>query len=314
MTLRTSTRSVLLVAACMVPISACGQSGSSEPASSATGTSSAAPDSGQLALPADADPDTKKYYLSENATAVCMAKRGFTYIPNPGTDAAGAESGAVDGQDYALAKKYREKYGYGAYAPAVYPDDRAVPNNKVNNQPRTDPNAKYLGALTPAQRKAYDKALGSPDVALKAGAKSMVHHKGSCSEEARLKVYGPTKSRAEQEQENAQQEERARADAQALNGDPQLVSLAQEYASCLRDKGVQVTTTQPTGIGDMVKFQLYAQLPQDGSVRTMSRDEALPKLTHEIDLAVKDLECGKAFRAAYFPRFKEHPNGGGGQG
>lgn len=307
------TRTSWLVAACLLPLSACGHSDPGRPVASAsdgTTTASAAADDGRLAIPADADPDTRKYYLSENATAACMAKRGFRYVPDPGDDTAAREFSAVDGQDYALAKKYRGTYGFGAYASAVYPDDRAVPNNKVNNQPRPDPNASYLAALAPAQRKAYDTALGDPEVSLKDGAKKMVHHPGSCSEEARLKVYGPAKSQAEQEQENARGEERAREDEQALNGDPQLVSLAQGYATCLRNDGVQVTTTQPTGIADMVKFQQYAQLPPDG-VQAMSRTEALPKLTHEIDLAMKDLECGKAFRAAYFPKFKKHPNGGG---
>ena len=39
----------------------------------------------------------------------------------------------------------------------------------------------------------------------------------------------------------------------------------------------------------------------------MSKEEALPLLTKDIDIALKDLECGKKFRAAYFPKEKAHP-------
>ncbi|WP_225625774.1 hypothetical protein [Streptomyces werraensis] len=118
-------------------------------------------------------------------------------------------------------------------------------------------------------------------------------------------MYWPAKSETERDREQAEQAERDREAGQALNGDPQLVALAQEYASCLRKAGITVGSTQPTSIGDAVKFQVSAQMPDD--LQQLSKEEALPKLTREIGLAMKDLECGKKFRAAYWPKYKKNP-------
>jgi len=298
---------MVLAAASMLPLSACSQNDSGTSSSAVGGgggaSSSAAP-GGALSIPDDADPDTKNFYLTENAKAACMKKRGFTYTPDPGTPA-DATSSAIDGADYAQAKKFRQKYGYGFYSGPVYPNDPAAPG--ASTVP-PDPNAAYRNALPAAQQKAYDKALGQPRGLTKDTSQSLesLYPKDGCTAAARLKVYGPPKSKAEQEQENAKQAEHDKQAGQALNGDPQLVSLAQEYASCLRKDGITVTTTQPTSIADMVKFQLSAQLPADG-VKKLSKEEAMPKLTREIDLALKDLECGKKFRAAYFPKYKKNP-------
>ncbi len=301
---------MVLAAASMLPLSACSQSGSGESSSTASdgrdtqagGSPSAAP-GGALTIPEDADPVTKKIYLAENATAACMKKRGFSYTPNPGPTENEASS-AIDGADYALAKKYRQKYGFGIYSSAVYPNDPAAPGTSEKG----NPNASYRSSLPAAQQKAYDKALGRPARVALDNAESNRPAKGSCIAEANLKVYGPAKSAAEQDRENAKQAERDRQAGQALNGDQQLVLLAQEYASCLRKDGITVSTTQPTSIGEMVKFQVSAQIPADG---TLSKEDAMPKLTREIGLALKDLECGKKFRAAYWPKYKKNPYVGG---
>ncbi|WP_210569319.1 hypothetical protein [Streptomyces sp. GESEQ-4] len=305
-TLRFRTIWMVLAAASMLSLSACSQSDSDKSPSAASdegdaqsgGSPSAAP-AGALTIPEDADPDTKNYFLTENAIAACMKKRGFTYTPNPGFTENEASS-SIDGADYALAKKYRQKYGFGIYARAVYPNDPAAPGPAENK----NPNASYRASMPSAQQKEYDKALGAPGP-LHDNDRYEGPPKGSCSAEAHLKVYGPAKSAAEQEQENAKQAERDRQAGQALNGDPQLVSLAQEYASCLRKAGITVGTTQPTSIGDTVKFQVSAEIPPDA--QSPSKEEAMPKLTREIDLALKDLECGKNFRAAYWPKYKKNP-------
>ncbi|MGW7572275.1 hypothetical protein ACWGJV_39260, partial [Streptomyces tendae] len=78
------------------------------------------------------------------------------------------------------------------------------------------------------------------------------------------------------------------------------------YAGCLTKAGIPVTTTQPTSMGDMVKFQVGDTIPADG-ILSLDKDEALARLTHEVGLAEKDLECGKKFRAAYFPKHAKHP-------
>lgn len=305
-TLRFRSMWMVLAAASMLPLSACGQSDSRTSSSAASdegdiqaGGSPSAATGGRLTIPEDADPDTKNYYLTENAIAACMKKRGFSYTPSPGSTPNEASS-AIDGADYALAKKYRQKYGFGIYSRAVYPNDPAAPGPSEH----TDPNASYRSLLPAAQQQAYDKALGAPGAARDNG-EYEGPAKGGCTAEAHLKVHGPAKTEAEQERENAKQEERDRQAGQALNGDQQLVSLAQEYAACLREDGITVSTTQPTSIGDMVKFQVSAEIPPDA--QTLGKDEAMPKLTREIDLALKDLECGKNFRAAYWPKYKNNP-------
>ena len=253
---------------------------------------------GGLAIPADADDETRKAYIEQNAIAACMRAKGFTYTPH--VEQYDLAINDVDGKDYAAAEKFRNKYGFGIYAGAVYRDDPNVWGSPAYNNKDTNPDTGYLRTLTPAQRKAYDKAMGvkgsNPRAPLGPG----------CRKEAEEKAYGPEKSQAEIDRQAAEDKERAQAAQQALNGDPQLIALAQKFANCLTKDGITVTTTQPTAIGDMVKFSVSAQTPPDG-VLSLDKKEAIAKLTKEIGLAKKDLVCGKDFRAAYFPKLAKHP-------
>ncbi|MEV1025018.1 hypothetical protein [Streptomyces sp. NPDC050264] len=289
-------------------LAACG-TGSKSP--SADGEKTTAGSSGQLDIPADANADLKKQYLLENAIAACMKKQGFTYTPVAPESL--ADSWATDGADYTLTKKYRQKYGFGLYAGIVYPNDASTAARQDSDD---TPNADYVNTLTPAQKTAYNKALGSPPDP-KSGEKKST----GCQGEADTSVYG---SEPVQERSTTT-ESRNQANAQALNGDTKLVALAQSYASCLKKEGISVTTTQPTGIGEMVKLQALKSAPagaggvaaveEDGSTqKSLSKEEALPLLTKDIELAMRDLECGKEFRAAYFPKFLKAPASGGGAG
>ncbi|MFF8592547.1 hypothetical protein ACF061_14060 [Streptomyces sp. NPDC015220] len=297
-------------------LAACGNgAGTGVESHSSDGGKTVAGSPGQLGVPADANADLKKQYLLENAIAACMKKQGFAYTPVAPEDP--AASWATDGADYALTKKYRQKYGFGTYAGIVYPNDPGASGRTAAQQDsdRT-PNADYEDTLTPEQKTAYDKALGAPPDP-KSGEKNWT----GCQGEADRKVYGSTSA---QERSDAAAN-RNRANAQALNGDPELVALAQSYASCLKRDGISVTTTQPTGIGEMVKLQALGSAPagaggipvadEDGNTRkSLSKEEALPLLTKDIELAMRDLECGKEFRAAYFPKFLKAPASGGGAG
>ncbi|GHB13414.1 hypothetical protein GCM10010330_79160 [Streptomyces tendae] len=291
-----------MTAAGLLALSGCSQGGGDVAAPAASGGGKPSPTAsagGELTIPSDVDEETKKQYVQENAMAACMRAKGFTYTPHVVTydDALSP----VDGEDYDAAKKYREKYGFGLYAGAVYRDDPNVFGSAASNKVHEDnPDSAYLDSLTPAQKAAYEKARGEK---LRNGK----HELGpGCLRDAREKAYGPEKSQAEVERETAEESQRALAAQQALNGDPQLVSLAQEFAGCLTKAGIPVTTTQPTSIGDMVKFQVGDTTPVDG-ILSLDEDEALARLTHEIGLAKKDLECGKKFRAAYFPKHAKHP-------
>ncbi|MEU1618887.1 hypothetical protein ABZ479_16525 [Streptomyces sp. NPDC005722] len=270
----------------------------------ASSSKAGASSNGEVAIPEGADETTRQIYVTENTVAACMRKKGFTYTPH--VSGVGAASSPVDGQDYELAKKYRDAYGFGFFAPAVYPNDPDVIGSRAHEaRETTNPDQAYLDALSAAQRKAYDKAMGTAKQ-LPSGKKVTLP---GCVKEGIEKGYGPEKSQAELDRERAANEERDRAAKQALNGDPRLISLAQRFASCLRDEGIAVTTTQPTAIGDMVKFATGTLTPRDG-VRNMDQDAARAELTQEIAVARKDLECGKEFRAAYFPRLAEHPFSG----
>ncbi|MFD7921751.1 hypothetical protein ACFV3R_21300 [Streptomyces sp. NPDC059740] len=297
-------------------LAACGTGtdAGSEP-HSADGGRTAAGSSGQLDVPADANADLKKRYLLENAIAACMKKQGFTYTPVAPEDP--AASWTTDGADYALTKKYRQKYGFGVYAGIVYPHDAGASGRAAGQADADDtPNADYVDTLTPGQKAAWNKALGAPPDP-KSGKKGWT----GCQGEADKKVYGSA-SAEERSTTTASQDQ---ANAQALNGDPKLVALAQSYAACLRKEGIPVTTTQPTGIGEMVKLQALGSAPAgaggvapvggDGHTRkTLSKEKALPLLTKDIELSLRDLACGKEFRAAYFPKFLKAPTSGGGAG
>lgn len=307
MTLRTSTHHhwSVAVAVGVLALSACsggGGKGSAEPGASGSATSSspAVSAAGELAVPADADEDTKKEYVYENAMASCMRAQGFTYTAHVSQEIDDPLDEG-EGKDYAAAKKYRQKYGFGIWAGAVYRNDPTVFGSEAYNKKDTNPDSSYLNALSDAEKQAYYKAYGE-----RKRTSNGTYVLDGCQKKSTEKAYGPQKSRSEIDKESAEEKQRALAAQQALNGDPQLVSLAQAYASCLTKEGIPVTTTQPTSIGDMVKFQVSAQTPPDG-ILSLSRSEALAKLTQEISVAGKDLKCGKDFRAAYFPKHAKHP-------
>lgn len=149
----------LAAAVSLLPLlAACGSGSHSH---SATGGKTTAGSSGQLDVPADANADLRKQYLLENAIAACMKKQGFTYTPVAPEDP--AASWATDGADYALTKKYRQKYGFGIFSGIVYPNDASAPGSAgARKDSGKTPNAAYVETLTPDQKTSYNKALGTP--------------------------------------------------------------------------------------------------------------------------------------------------------
>ncbi|MFF4761278.1 hypothetical protein [Streptomyces sp. NPDC001292] len=276
----------------VLSLSACSGDGGDSTSTTSSGkggqpSATAAAANGDLAIPVDADEETKKKYIEENTIAACMRAEGFTYTPHVAPEDSGAAN-PVDGEDYASAKKYRQKYGYGLWARVVYRNDP-----KLNDAGPPNPDSAYLHALPMSQQLAWKAALAGET------------GNGGCSKKGREKAYGPDKSKAEVEKQAAEERERYLANQQALNGDSQLVALAQSYASCLTKEGINVTTTQPTSIGEMVKFQVGNQQP--ANPESVGAAQARTKLNQEIGLALKDLACGKDFRAAYFPKYAKHP-------
>lgn len=179
-----------------------------------------------------------------------MKKQGVTYTPVAPEDP--AASWATDGADHELTKKYRQKYGFGNYSAKVYPNDPQAPGSKASRKDSNHSPNDYVTTLTPGQKTASGKALGTPPDP-KAGERDWTGCEGSANKE----VYGS----ASVQERSATTASRNQANAQSFNGDPKLVSLAQSYASCLNKHGIPVTTTQPTSIGDMVKLQANVSAP-----------------------------------------------------
>lgn len=308
---------VAALAVAMLPLlSACG--GSSDTAGpdagsgfTADGGTKTVDGAAQLTIPDGTDDATKKMYIEQNAIAACMKKLGFTYTPHMANPQAADSPDSLDGQDYALAKERRQKYGFGTYAAAAYPDDPNAPGantkGKVNGKVITPDDGDEKG-FTAAQQKSYDEALDG--IRPTSGTKTEREQLGGCTAEGRTKAYGPELSIEEQMKEQAEREDKNRANGLELNGDPQLVQLAQEYANCLKAQGIPVSTTQPTGMSNMVRIGLSEEMPERRPELTQT--EALPLLTEDIAIAMKDLECGKDFRAAYFPKEKANPYWGAG--
>ncbi|MEU8626558.1 hypothetical protein [Streptomyces sp. NPDC048669] len=288
-------------------LAACGGSsdkaGADPTSSNASNSSTNADGATQLTVPDDADDATKKEYIEQNAISACMKKQGFVFTPHVAS--ASATESWSDGEDYAQAKKTRQKYGFGNYSAAVYPNSHDAPHSDVTGRG----SGKVLThdedekGLTPAQQKAYSEALSGPPAKTKAEEKI-----GGCQLKGSEAANGPALSAAEEKKAWEARQEENRTNGLELNGDTQLVQLAQEFATCLKGQGIAVSTTQPTGMVSMVR--LAQDVPENHF--SMAKETALPLLTKEIDISLKDLECGKKFRAAYFPKEKAHPYWGEG--
>lgn len=276
-----------------------------------TGGTTGKPQGGDAPLtpPPGASEAEKQEYELANAMAECMKKAGFTYVAYVAPPAAPQFQDAFE-RNYEAARTFREKYGFGAFAPAAYPDDPNV------NMPTTsgDPNAAAFNALPADRKPAYNIALfGNADRSKMPGGKL-----GGCSGEAQAKVYG-TQDQIKAKSEAAS--EQARIAKQNLNGDAQLVQLAQAYGTCLRGKGYPVGTTSVTEIRTALRFEWFGKAAQltpappegrpDATEQKMDPAVARPQLTQEIKAALADIDCGKDFRAAYFPKLDKAPGAEG---
>ncbi|AXG79189.1 hypothetical protein [Streptomyces paludis] len=299
-----------ILAAVLLPLTACaGGEVSGDTSAGAKAGSGSGSGSGTDAGGGTADEKTQQRVKDNDAyeklLAACMKKAGFEHTPNLGDIyAVSTAMAAISGADYELAKKYREKYGFGgSNATTVYPNDGEL---KSAGQKQT-PNQAYHESLTESQQDAYMIARAGKDYATNNG-----RPKG-CEGSARTEVYG---SDADIDAKDKAGAEADKANALKLNGDAELVKLAQSYASCLTAAGLEPANTQPTEIGEEIRLTggaagAGASGGAAGAVvpvgEEKSVDEAKVLLTKEIEIALKDLECGKEFRAAYFPKFQQNP-------
>ncbi|MEW1721064.1 hypothetical protein [Streptomyces sp. NPDC093109] len=310
MSKKTSVLASAVLAAVLFPLlTACGGDSDSASANTKTGAKSGSnADAGSGSVDEKQEQRVKDNDAYENLLTDCMKKAGFEYTPTLGDIYAPSTAfAAISGADYELAKKYRQKYGFGgSYASLVYPNDGELKSAGATEE---SPNAAYQASLTESQKDAYMVARSGKDWATDNG-----RPKG-CEGSARAEVYG---SDADVDAKEKAEQEADKANELKLNGDSELVELAQTYASCLTKEGMEPSNTQPTAIGDELRLNGGGGAAAAGGPAAVgeekSVDEAKSLLTKEIETALKDLECGKAFRAAYFPKFKENPTYGGGSG
>jgi hypothetical protein len=226
----------------------------------------------------------------ESARAACMKEQGLTYLPEPVIKhkRTAEEKGRLAG-DYEALRAYRAKYGFGVWSKLVFPGDPAV--NPDSGESR---NNKILMSLSPAKLKAYRAA------------------DDKCFAKAVKAVLG--KSVTSQADFIDQVNAAERKGLRALDADKKIARLGKEFAGCLgvgetrpsvlasrgpaafRKEATEVAKTRHKELPEAAKGKDVTIMP------ALTPAEARPYLDKEVEAALADLECGKAFYAAYAPR------------
>ncbi|MFC4011947.1 hypothetical protein ACFOY2_32270 [Nonomuraea purpurea] len=252
--------------------------------------------------PAQSRAADKKHQL-EAAKADCMKQKGFKYVPyvSPEREATDDER-RRDSGDYQAMRKYREKYGFGVFAMHVYPKEMGNPAIKPDD-PEINPNMKIQSDLSKPQMQAYRKATDA------------------CTITAVQQVLG-LKVKSQKDYYNEQYRAMKRASTAEVDSDPQLVELATAMATCLKGKGYAISKAVPSAMDNRGQTEFLVQedklgrqqrnvpdappAKEDGPpmiyTPTLTPAEARPYLDKEIKAALDDIDCGKDFYPAYFPK------------
>ncbi|MFF5205316.1 hypothetical protein [Streptosporangium sp. NPDC000396] len=232
----------------------------------------------------------KKAAIEETRVA-CMKESGLTYLAEPVIKRTWqpGERERLAG-DYKALRAYRAKYGYGVWSALVYPNDTVV-----NPEWGDNPNNENLMAMSADELKKWRTADDG------CFAKAVKQHLGktvTSSDDYYTKLDAALDK-----------------SLVALDEDKQLAQLGKQFAKCLG-----VSQTKPSalaGLGhsqytkqatEVAKKQHKGSLPKVPEGRTLimkpqlKPEEAKPYLDKEIKAALKDLECGKSFYAAYSPK------------
>ncbi|MFI7709347.1 hypothetical protein [Nonomuraea sp. NPDC049480] len=233
----------------------------------------------------------KKAAIEETRVA-CMKESGFTYLAEPVIKRTWhpGERERLAG-DYEALRTYRAKYGFGVWSKAVYPRDPVVNPDSGEN-----PNNENMMAMSADELKkwrAADDACFS---------KAVKQHLGMTVTSYWDDYVGKLDAALDRS-------------VAALDKDAQLAQLGERFAKCLG-----VSQTKPSVLAELGHSQFTKQrtevakkqhkgpLPKAPKGRTlimwstMKPAEAKPYLDKEIKAALKDLECGKSFYAAYSPK------------
>ncbi|MFI6325384.1 hypothetical protein ACIBG8_48250 [Nonomuraea sp. NPDC050556] len=235
-----------------------------------------------------------KEQRKENLRATCMKGKGFTYIPwifpdEPVTD----EELKASSGDYEALKAERSRRGFGMYYSMVNTKDEKGKETMIE-----DPNNKITAKLSKTQVKAWTKA------------------NTECYVQVAKTVYDKV-VKDESDLWSQYWEMSKKALSRELDGDAELVDLAQKFGDCLKSKGYKVTSLRPTELNERGRNAIQEEMTelaqkQQGRKEKMdpgtfmmpelSQQDARPYLQREIKAALDDLECGKDFYAAFMPR------------
>ncbi|MEV4117000.1 hypothetical protein [Nonomuraea sp. NPDC049695] len=214
-----------------------------------------------------------------------MKQQGFKYVAwvMPEKEETDEERNRASGE-YRAMRKYREKYGFGAFAMSVYPQEMTRQAGVAELD--ANPNAKLMLALSNAQALAYIKA------------------RNTCEGTAAKQVLG-LNVRSGADLLSQLLAARKEAMTTELDSDPKLVELATAMATCLKGKGYAVSDAKPTAVADRGATFAgeYAKL-RNGS-QPLTDQQARQHLDREIKAALDDLECGKDFYPEFEPRKRE---------
>ncbi|MEU0569074.1 hypothetical protein ABZ297_27370 [Nonomuraea sp. NPDC005983] len=242
-----------------------------------------------------ASPGTDGAYANkgkmESIRATCMKEQGFRYLPEPVIKHKWTkEERARLAGDYEALRAYRAKYGFGVWSKLVFPDDKVV--NPDSGESR---NNKTMMSLSPSELKKYRAA------------------DNTCFSKAVKEVLGKSVSSFAGYLDKL--DAALEHEVGALDSDKKLAQLGKEFAGCLkiaetrpsvlaergrtafRKEATEVARTkQPDPIPKHLQGENFFMKPM------LSPEEAKPYLDKEVDAALADLECGKAFYQGYSPR------------
>ncbi|MEU6999579.1 hypothetical protein [Nonomuraea sp. NPDC046570] len=226
----------------------------------------------------------------QNAKAACMKSKGFKYTPWVPEFKPTAESRKYDQGDYEAMKKKRSKYGLTVFYRYVYTEAESGTGSVI-----PDPNNEYTIALSEAQSVAYEKASDACHVK---AAKQVLHRDIKNVDDLYKQADDMYNARVGRE----------------LDGDPQLIDLAQTYGDCLKGKGYRVPSVRPSALDVLLWTQFNDQMmalgreqqpdaePGAMPMPSLTPAQARPLLDKEVKAALDDLECGKAFFPVFYPR------------
>ncbi|SEH02710.1 hypothetical protein SAMN05444920_12946 [Nonomuraea solani] len=219
----------------------------------------------------------KKAAMEETRVA-CMKEQGLTYLAEPVVKRQWqpGERERLAG-DYEALRAYRAKYGFGVWSKHVFPDAASKEN----------PNNKNMMAMSAKELKKWRAADEG------CFAKAAKEHLGMTV----TSFWDDYLTKLDTALEDS---------IAPLDKDPRLVGLGERFAKCLGAGPTKPSVLAELGRSKFLKERTeLAKKNHKGDKPVMwgpmKPAEARPYLAKEIKAALKDLECGKTFYAAYSP-------------